>query len=641
MGHRDMKPAPFHTNGQGSHGQSVELQLAAPDGEERRPVPDGTGRRRLGERLVADGLITPDQLSRALEIHRATGERLGRVLLDMGAVDQERLARLLSEHLGVKFVRLIGTPLREDVLTLLPSQIASRLQAIPIAHARGTLTIAMVDPLDVVAIDDIRRHTGCDVKVAMTTVQDFQYALSQYPALDVADDLLRDLPQPQVLEEEMSLERLRRMAEDAPVVRLVNRVVEEAVRARASDIHIERQERHVRLRYRVDGVLLTRGTLPVHVHAHLVSRIKIMADMDIAERRVPQDGSFQTRVDGRAIDVRVSTIPAFYGEKVVLRLLDKSAPIYDLDKLGFSPTDYQRLSRIIQRPQGIFLLTGPTGSGKTTTLYAILNQLNNEKVNILTVEDPVEYQIAGITQMQVHVKAGVTFASSLRHFLRQDPDIIMVGEVRDQETAAIAIQAALTGHLVLSTLHTNDAPGAITRLLDMGVEPYLVASALEGVAAQRLVRVLCPKCKEPDPYGTEELRARFGAAAPAGTYYLGRGCEFCNYTGYRGRVALFEVAEMGDELRHLVINRAPHHTLKEAAEGSGMTTLLSDGLQKAAAGMTSLAEVWRVVHVERANEANGTEEPTDGNRGTGEQGNATGEIDSVARSRDPAIPRSR
>lgn len=573
---------------------------ASPDGASRR-------RRQLGDLLLAESLITPDQLARALEIHRATGERLGRVLLDMGVVDQEHIGRLLSKQIGIEFVRMTGTSLREEVLQLLPSVLASRLQAIPIAKDNAVLTVAMVDPLDVVAIDDIRRHTGLDVKIAVTTVRDFQYALNQYPALnDATEALVRDLPRPPVVDEEMTLERLRRLADEQPVVKLVSRLMEEAVRRRASDIHIEPQERHLRVRFRIDGVLLTRGTLPEYVQAQVVSRIKIMANMDIAERRVPQDGSFQTRVDGRPIDVRVSTIPSFYGEKAVLRLLDKSAPIYDLDKLGLSTGNIARLRHVIRRPQGIFLLTGPTGSGKTTTLYAILNELNSEQVNIVTIEDPVEYQIAGITQMQVNVKAGVTFASSLRHFLRQDPDIIMVGEVRDQETARIAIQAALTGHLVLSTLHTNDAPGAITRLLDMGIEPYLVASALEGVAAQRLVRVLCPKCKVADPHAQEELRTRVGEAGPAGSYALGRGCEFCNYTGYRGRVALFEIAEMDDALRSLVIERAPHHELSAAAQHGGMRTLLADGLQKAAAGVTSLAEVWRVVSVERAQDPNGS-----------------------------------
>jgi type IV pilus assembly protein PilB len=560
----------------------------------------------LGDLLLAEALITPDQLGRALEIHRATGERLGRVLLDMGVVDQEHIGRLLSKQIGIEFVRLTGQNLPEEILQLLPVVLASRLQAIPIAKDDGVLTVAMVDPLDVVAIDDVRRHTGLDVKIAVTTVRDFQYALNQYPALDPTEELVRDLPRPAVVDEEMTLERLRRLADEQPVVKLVTRLMEEAVRRRASDIHIEPQERHLRVRYRVDGVLLTRGTLPEYVQAQVVSRIKIMASMDIAERRLPQDGSFQTRVDGRPIDVRVSTIPSFYGEKAVLRLLDKSAPIYDLDKLGLSVGNIARLRHVIRRPQGIFLLTGPTGSGKTTTLYAILNELNSEQVNIVTVEDPVEYQIAGITQMQVNVKAGVTFASSLRHFLRQDPDIIMVGEVRDQETARIAIQAALTGHLVLSTLHTNDAPGAITRLLDMGIEPYLVASSLEGVAAQRLVRILCPKCKVGDPHGADELRAQVGEAGPGGSYALGRGCEFCSYTGYRGRVSVFEIAEMDDALRHLVITRAPHHELTAAAQRGGMTTLLADGLKKAAAGVTSLAEVWRVVSVERAQDANGS-----------------------------------
>jgi type IV pilus assembly protein PilB len=594
-----------------------------PAGESRRLSPDGVRRRPpLGQLLLEQELVTPDQLARALEIHRATGERLGRVLLDMGIVDPEHVARLLSQQIGIPFVRLSGVALSEDVLRLLPAQMASRLQAVPLEVRDGVLTVAMVDPLDVVALDDIRRVTGMEVKVAVTTVRDFQAALNQYPALDVAQELARDLPRPPAVDEErVSLEQLRRMAEEQPVVRLVNRLIEEAVRKRASDIHIEPQERHIRIRYRIDGVLLTRGTLPEYVHAQVVSRIKIMANMDIAERRVPQDGSFQARVDGRPIDVRVSTIPAFYGEKAVLRLLDKSAPIYDLDKLGLSPANIARLRRIIRRPQGIFLLTGPTGSGKTTTLYAILNELNSEQVNIVTVEDPVEYQIAGITQMQVNPRAGVTFASALRHFLRQDPDIIMVGEIRDLETARIAVQAALTGHLVLSTLHTNDAPGAITRLLDMGIEPYLVASALEGVAAQRLVRVLCPRCREPDPYGADELRTRLGSQAPVGTYYLARGCDFCNYTGYRGRVAVFEIAEMDEDLRRLVVNRAPHHELKEQAVAGGMTTLLQDGLTKAAAGITSLAEVWRVVQVERAN---GPEDFPDGNAG--------------GRERRPAVP---
>jgi len=571
----------------------------------RRPPSDGAGRRRLlGEILLTDGLITPDQLNRAIEIHRSTGQRLGRTLLELGLVDPEHVAGALSRQLGAEFLRLSQIPLHEDVLRLVPATVASRLQAIPVTTGNGVLTVAMVDPLDVVALDDIRRMTGMDVRVAVTTLADFQYALNQYPSLDPGAEILKDLPRPEVTAEEVSLEALRRAAEEQPIIRLVNRMIEEAVRRRASDIHVEPQEKGVRVRYRIDGVLKVQHTLPEHIHPQVISRIKIMGTMDIAERRLPQDGSFQIQVDNRAIDVRVSTIPSFYGEKAVLRLLDKAAPIYDLDKLGLSVRNIARLRQVIHRPQGIFLLTGPTGSGKTTTLYAILRELNSEAVNILTIEDPVEYQIPGVIQVQVNVRAGVTFASALRHFLRQDPDIIMVGEIRDHETARIAVQAALTGHLVLSTLHTNDAPGAVTRLLDMGIEPYLVASALEGVAAQRLVRVLCPRCKQPDPYSRDDLRTRHGVAAPEGTYALARGCEFCNYTGYRGRVAIFEIAQMDDGLRQLIINRAPHHELKGTAMEAGMVTLLDDGLDKASRGITSLAEVLRVVQVERV-EGNG------------------------------------
>jgi type IV pilus assembly protein PilB len=564
-------------------------------------IPFGRHRRKLGEMLLAESLITQDQLNRALEIQRATREPLGRVLLNMGVVDQEHVARFISEQIGSEFVRLVGMPLPDDLLQLLPASEAARLQAIPISQENGTLTVAMVDPFDVIAVDEIRRRTGLGVVVAVTTLSDFQYALNQYKVEDPMQALIRDLPEREVVEERISLERLRREASEQPVVRLVNQLIEEAVRQRATDIHIEPQGRHVRVRYRVDGVLLTKGQLPDHVLPQVVSRIKIMGLMDIAERRQAQDGSFQANIDRRPIDIRVSTIPSFYGEKVVLRLLDKSAPIYDLDKLGMSAGNLERLQRIIKRPQGIFLLTGPTGSGKSTTLYAILNQLNNEQVNVLTIEDPVEYQIAGITQVQVNPRAGVTFASALRHFLRQDPDIMMVGEIRDEDTARIAVQAALTGHFVLSTLHTNDAMGAITRLMDMRIEPYLLASALEGVAAQRLVRVLCSRCRRPDPYSLEELRAKFGESSPEGEYFRPVGCDFCNYTGYRGRAAIFEIAQITEELRPLIINRAPHHAMKERAVMEGMRTLFQDGLEKASRGVTSLAEVERVVQIEREN----------------------------------------
>ncbi len=556
-------------------------------------------RSKLGEMLHAEGVITRPQLARALEIHRASGQRLGRVLLDMGAVDQEHVARVLGRQVGAEFVRLAGRRIPEDTLRFLSPADASRLQVVPIAEDDGWLTVAMVDPLDVVAQDDIRRLTGLNVRVVVTTVSDFQYALNLYPDIDdPMQATIRGLPLPAIADEVVSLEGLRRAAEEQPIVRLVNQVIEQAVRQRATDVHLEPQDHDVRIRYRIDGLLKHKHHLPPHVLNHVVSRIKIMGSMDIAERRMPQDGSFQTRVDGRPIDVRVSTVPAFFGEKVVLRLLDKAAPIHNLDELGIAEANLTRLRRITMRPQGLFLLTGPTGSGKTTTLHTILNEINNEAVNVVTIEDPVEYQIPGVTQIQVNSKAGVAFSSALRHVLRQDPNIILVGEIRDEDTARIAIQAALTGHLVLSTLHTNDAMEAVTRLLDMRIEPYLVAASLAGVAAQRLVRELCQKCKQLDPLSLEELKLRFGEDVPEGEFFGPRGCEFCNDTGYRGRAAIFELAEITEHLRYLIVNNQPAHVLKEHARGDGMTTLLRDGLHKAAAGITSVAEVERVVYVE-------------------------------------------
>ena len=565
-------------------------------------VTQGRRRQYLGEMLLQAGLITKEQLDEAIAIHEATGRRLGRILVDMGAVPSADVARSIGEQLGIEFVEPSAQPLNEEVLRLVPLSVARRLQAIPVAKDNGVLTVAMVDPLDIIAVDDLRRLTGLDVRTAITTPEEFQAAVERYPALEATmEQVLEDMPLVQVApgEEEMSLEVLRRMAEEAPVVRLVSQMLDEAVRQRASDVHIERQQHSLRVRYRVDGLLMTKSQLPTRVHPQIVSRIKILANMDIAERRAPQDGGFGFKSDSKQIDVRVSTIPAIFGEKVVMRLLDRSQANYKLEALGLAPKDQARLLNVIEQPQGIFLVTGPTGSGKTTTLYAVLNRLNREEVNVLTVEDPVEYQIPGINQVQVSGRSKISFASTLRHFLRQDPDIIMVGEVRDEETARVAIQAALTGHLVLSTLHANDALGGITRLLDMGIEPYLIASSLEGVAAQRLVRVLCPQCKEPDHPDLEELRRRFGEIPADATFYRGRGCTFCNYTGYRGRIAIFEVAPIDDEIRHLIVSRAPHHELKNAAEAKGMTGMYQDGLLKAARGITTLSEVVRVIEAER------------------------------------------
>ena len=571
--------------------------MRPPNGTDIVPLP-GRRRRPLGELLLEEGLINAEQLEQALETQRSTGKRIGRVLLDMGAVAQEQLGTMLSQQMGLEFVRLTGMTVRDDLARLLPAAVARRLQVIPIADDDGTLTVAMVDPLDIVAVDDIRRLVGMPVRAVISTLDDFQDAIDRYPVLEVAVEiLLRDLvPAP---DEDISLEALRRLADEAPMVRLVNQIVEGAVRGRASDIHIERQQDLVRVRYRVDGLLQTRLTLPKHTHAQVVSRIKILGSMDIAERRAPQDGSFEVRVDGRVVDVRVSTVPSIFGEKAVMRLLEKGASTFTLEKLGISPRDHGRVLQIVARPQGIFLITGPTGSGKTTTLYAILGRLNRDEVNILTIEDPVEYQIGGITQVQVNPRAGVAFASTMRHFLRQDPDILLVGEVRDEETARIAMQAALTGHLVLSTLHANDAVAALPRLMDMGIEPYLVASSLEGVAAQRLVRVLCPRCRKPVPNLRAELPRLAEHMPEEGTFFHAVGCDFCSYTGYRGRVAVFEVVPLDDGLRQMIVARAPHYELKHASMARGMTSMFQDGMQKAARGITTVEEVLRVVELDQ------------------------------------------
>jgi len=554
----------------------------------------------LGELLIESGVITPAQLEEALEYQRANGGRLGEVLVKLNMADEGTIARALGQQLGIQVLRVTPHHLREDVLSLVPEALARQHRVIPISKEDGVLTLGMVDPLDILAQDDIRRLTGLEIRPVVITGEDFHRAIAQYPTDDRhVEEELASLK----AEEELGVDQLKVLVEEAPVVRLVNRLITEAVRKRASDIHIEPQDKRVRVRYRIDGVLYQVMTLPKHIQPALVSRIKIMAEMDIAERRQPQDGRIYVRVDNTDYDIRVSTIPTVYGEKVVLRNLDRSTALLSLDRLGLLPDDLEKLQSIIAKPYGMFLLTGPTGSGKTTTLYAILNRLNSPEVNILTVEDPVEYQLHGINQVQVNPKAGVTFARALRHFLRQDPDIIMVGEIRDEETARIAVQAALTGHLVLSTLHTNDAAGAFTRLLDMGIEPYLVSSSVIGAAAQRLVRTLCPHCKAPyEP--APELLTRLGLNAEGGlspkgyTFFRPVGCEECNDIGYRGRVGVFEILKVEEEIRQLITARAPGTAIKEAAIRLGMRTLQRDGIEKVILGITSVEEVLRVVHVD-------------------------------------------
>lgn len=565
------------------------------DPEARRQVRHG--RRPLGEILLAAGVITREQLVRALDMQRSTGQRIGDVLRGMG-VPGERIAHALSQQLHIPFARLRGQ-IDPAVMQLIPEHVARRHQAIPIEATGSRVTVALVDPLDVLAVDEIRRLTAREVDVVVVTVEDFNRALSWYPSVDVSlEDTVKGISVTPAEEEAVSADNLLSMVEEAPIVRLVGSIFSRAVHERASDIHIEPQEQQLVVRFRVDGMLRTVMTPPRQVHAAVVSRVKILAGMDISERRVPQDGRIRMRIDDKDMDVRVSTVPSVYGEKAVLRLLDKSGGLVSLDRLGLSPEHHRQIEALARRPHGIFLLTGPTGSGKTTTLYAILSMLNEPHRNIITIEDPVEYHIPGITQVQVNVKAGVTFANGLRSFLRQDPDVIMVGEIRDKETAAIAIQAAMTGHLVLSTLHTNDAAGAVTRLIDMGMEPYLVASVLIAVGAQRLVRVLCAECREWTAL-VPEVAAQLGIPAdarPAGVYRP-QGCPMCGQTGYYGRTGVFELLPVTDTIRTMIVQGASHSDLHNAAIKEGMRTLLADGAQKVLAGVTSVEELLRVLEV--------------------------------------------
>lgn len=561
-----------------------------------------TQRRRklLGEVMVGAGFVAPQHLAEAIALQAANhrGERLGQVLLGMGAVTQQQVGHAIASQLGLDFVDVGAQPPDEHVLLALPEHLARRFRAIPLQVSPRRMTLGMVDPLDILAIDDVRRQTGREIDPAVITHDDFLRILNQYPALDQSvETMIQEIKTRGADDEE--LDTLRRLVDDAPVVRLVNAIILQAVRRRASDIHIEPQEHRVRIRFRIDGTLYNVMTPPKHIQAGVASRVKIMAQMDIAERRLPQDGRIQADVDGRDIDLRVSTIPTIFGEKVVMRILDRGAALVGLDKIGLLSENRQRFESLMSAPYGIILLTGPTGSGKTTTLYGMLNRLNSTESNIITVEDPVEYQLLGVNQVQVNPKAGLTFANGLRSFLRQDPDIIMVGEIRDEETARIAIHAALTGHLVLSTLHTNDAPGAVTRLVDMGIEPFLVASSLVGVIAQRLVRVLCDRCKEaytPSP----EVRQRLGAndglrvREPA-AFYRPVGCDACQGIGYRGRTGIFEIMLMDDALKALVTSRTAANEIRDHAVRAGMATLAADGLAKVMLGSTSPEEVLDVV----------------------------------------------
>ncbi len=536
---------------------------------------------RLGDRLIAKGLLTAEDLGRGLELQRERpGDKIGRILVDLGFVAQRDVLVALSEQLNLPLVSLSEAAPDVDGLT---ERYLETAKAIPYSLDEETLTLAMADPLDFETIAAVRLATGLRVVPVIAAEGEIAEALSRQFGE-------RPLDPAQLTDAEASedLEHLRDMASEAPVIRLVNAMVARAVEKRASDIHLEPFEKEFRVRFRVDGVLQEQEPPPRELKAAVISRVKLMAKMNIAERRLPQDGRIKTKTLGREVDLRVSTLPTLYGESVVMRLLDRSATgLYDLRSLGFDDRMLDRMTYFTSLSHGIFLVTGPTGSGKSTTLYSALKRINQTDKKIITIEDPVEYQMDGINQIHVNGQIGLTFASGLRHIVRQDPDVIMVGEIRDRETADVAIRAALTGHFVYSTLHTNDAPSSIARLTDMGVENYLIVSSLTAVLAQRLVRVICKECRRLD----KQVVNPFGDTIQT---HRGAGCERCFGTGYLGRVGIFELMEMNEELRRLCMQNADSSILTTAARRAGMKTLREDGWQKVADGVTTVDEVVRV-----------------------------------------------
>ncbi|MDP9331362.1 MAG: Flp pilus assembly complex ATPase component TadA [Actinomycetota bacterium] len=552
--------------------------------------------KQLGEILIELGHITPEQLELAIEEQRRTPKSLGRVVIDLGMVKESELIRALAEQVGLEFMDLQDYPIDPSATALLPEVLARRYRAIPVGERDGKLLVAMSDPANVYALDDIRTITNREVQPVVATPSDIEQTIQKYASMDGQVEALASAAAEQFEGDE---EHVEAALEDAPIVKLVNAIMTQAVVDRASDVHVEPSEKNVRIRFRVDGVLHEpMPPAPKNIQGGLISRLKVMAELNIAEKRVPQDGRISMKVGGKALDLRVATLPTVYGEKVVIRVLDKSNALLRLEDLGFLENAYERFAVSFRKPYGAILVTGPTGSGKSTTMYSTLNILNTVDKNIITVEDPVEYRLNGVNQIQVNPKAGLTFSSALRSILRADPDIVLIGEVRDRETATIAIEAALTGHLVLTSLHTNDAPSAITRLTEMDVETFLVASAIDAVVAQRLARKLCERCKEAYQPTEGELRLAGYPEwlfAEIQTLYRPAGCSACSNTGYRGRIGMYEVMQMSEEIERLTVERASADQIKAVAISQGMMTLRDDGLEKTRMGITSIEEVARVV----------------------------------------------
>lgn len=560
---------------------------------------------RLGEILLKEGIITESQLEKAISVQSQQGGRLGEILIKLGILKEDQLAAALGKQQKIPYYSL-GSELKpmldQDLEILIPKDFALKNTVLPLSRTLNSLTVAIFDPLDLMLMDNLRKITGCEINPVIATKSDITKAIEKfYGKSKMFEEVVEAsystsaevsyTTDAEIAEEELSLDKLVARAEEAPVVKLVDLIVRQAIDERASDIHIEPFKNRISLRYRIDGKLYEIPPPAKHLHLPIISRIKILSKLDIAEKRLPQDGVFLVKLEDRFIDIRVSTVPTIYGEKVALRVLDRSPSLLDIGQMGFDPEQLERIRHHINLPYGLILITGPTGSGKTTTLYAILNEIKSTTKNIITVEDPVEFKLDGINQVQVKPEIGLTFAAALRSFLRQAPDIMLVGETRDLETAQICVRSALTGHLVLTTLHTNDAPTAVTRLIDIGIEPYIIAPTLRLVMAQRLIRKLCPDCKE----AYEPISEQLGdVKINADLIYRPKGCAKCNNTGYRGRTCIAEVFTLNDQVRELIFQGVSFQKLREVARASGMKTLYESSIRKVENGITSLEEALSV-----------------------------------------------
>jgi len=561
-------------------------------------------RERIGQILVSEGLISPEQLELAFKEQEKTGDFICNSVVKLGFIPEEKIFSVLSNKLNIPYIRIKDKNLDPSVIQKVPAKFASYYKVIPLEFKDDSLTLAMIDPLDIRTLDDLRLLLGFEIKGALASALDINEAIRKYYGVgaETLEQIISDKTSTQDFElETEKAEDLEAKAEDASIIKFVNQILSEAIKDRATDIHLEPFQDELRTRYRIDGVLYDINIPETikYFHSAIVSRIKIMSHLNIAERRLPQDGRIKIKINEEELDLRISILPTAFGEAVHIRILS-SQFFLELEKLGLLPEDLKILEEAIKKPHGIIFVTGPTGSGKSTTLYAALSRINSSKVKIITVEDPIEYQLKGVNQIQVNPKIGLNFALGLRHMLRHDPNIMMVGEVRDYETAEIAIRAALTGHLVFSTLHTNDAAGAVTRLIDMGVEPFLVSSSLECLIAQRLVRLICPKCKVPVKSADilEHLKKEIGTGLEGAEIFEGKGCAECRFTGYRGRTGIYEILTITEPIRELILARASSQQVKQKAISQGMRTLRQDGLQKVFTGLTTFAELVRVTQQE-------------------------------------------